>query len=34
MTNAAHEFIRKMVADSLAKYGVVVDSIELDEVAV
>ena len=27
------EFIRKMVADSLAKYGVVVDSVELDEVA-
>ncbi|OZA21010.1 MAG: hypothetical protein B7X93_13840, partial [Hydrogenophilales bacterium 17-61-9] len=26
------EFIRKMVADSLAKYGVVVDSVELDEV--
>jgi len=28
------EFIRKMVADSLAKYGIVVDSVELDEVAV
>lgn len=28
------EFIRKMVADSLAKYGVVVDSVELDEVVV
>ena len=34
MTNAAHEFIRKMVADSLAKYGVVVDSVELDEVVI
>jgi len=34
MTNAAHEFIRKMVADSLAKYGAVVDSVELDEVVV
>jgi len=28
------KFIRKMVADSLAKYGVVVDSVELDEVVV
>jgi len=27
-------FIRKMVADSLAKYGIVVDSVELDEVVV
>jgi len=27
-------FIRKMVADSLEKYGVVVDSVELDEVVV
>jgi len=34
MTNTAHEFIRKMVADSLAKYGIVVDSVELDEVVV
>jgi len=34
MTNAAHEFIRKMVDDSLAKYGVVVDSVELDEVVI